>query len=480
METIKLFEKDLNITIKGTYEKPLFRASDVGAVLEIATIRSVIRDFDSTEKVVRAMHTLGGEQEVTFLTEKGLYQVLFTSRKPIAKKFKNWICEVIEELRLNGKYELEKQIKDIETKLLNSKETTLLETYNNSRGVYLGYIDDNKQIVKFGHGIIGDRIKTHKKEIGENFSLQYIIETIYDRELEQLIKTKLKSRVISKTFPSRKSVCKELIKLEHDYSIENLYNDILKLKKTLKDDLIESQKQIINSLKQKLSKYENMSDDEKEEEEEEELSIFPKVEQDPKPKRKMPLALTEKLKKKVYKFCIEPFNLVSTYNSITEAAEEEKISPVTLTRRINLGTNMGGFIWSFSNEKPKEFFCSKNTIIYKYDAELKLLHKYPSIAEAARLENIETTKLQRLCRTNTLIDGVIYSKLSDLTKFNTPKITNGKMVHKINTSTGEVIEIFKNATEAAIEADVYPSAISRRIKNNTIINGVQYKFVDCY
>jgi hypothetical protein len=40
------------------------------------TIRSVIRDFNETEKVVHSMHTLGGEQDVTFLTEKVITTVL--------------------------------------------------------------------------------------------------------------------------------------------------------------------------------------------------------------------------------------------------------------------------------------------------------------------------------------------------------------------------------------------------------------------
>ena len=33
-----------------------------------------------SEKVVHTMHTLGGTQEVTFLTEKGLYKVLKPSQ----------------------------------------------------------------------------------------------------------------------------------------------------------------------------------------------------------------------------------------------------------------------------------------------------------------------------------------------------------------------------------------------------------------
>ena len=40
------------------------------------------------EKVTNNVCTLGGNQETWFLTEAGLYEVLFQSRKPIAKAFK--------------------------------------------------------------------------------------------------------------------------------------------------------------------------------------------------------------------------------------------------------------------------------------------------------------------------------------------------------------------------------------------------------
>ena len=37
------------IIIKGDAQNPLFRASDIGNILDISTIRSVIRDFNETE-----------------------------------------------------------------------------------------------------------------------------------------------------------------------------------------------------------------------------------------------------------------------------------------------------------------------------------------------------------------------------------------------------------------------------------------------
>ncbi len=75
------------IVIKSTYEEPLFRENDIGEILEMSNIRPHIQHFDKSEKVVNTIDILGGSQQVTFLTEKGLYKILFKSRKPIAEKF---------------------------------------------------------------------------------------------------------------------------------------------------------------------------------------------------------------------------------------------------------------------------------------------------------------------------------------------------------------------------------------------------------
>ena len=63
MDIVKAFnENDLHteIVIKGTVTDPLFRASDIGVVLEISNIRTSIMDFDDSEKVVNKVDTLGG------------------------------------------------------------------------------------------------------------------------------------------------------------------------------------------------------------------------------------------------------------------------------------------------------------------------------------------------------------------------------------------------------------------------------------
>jgi prophage antirepressor-like protein len=99
----------LNIQVYGTYDEPLFKAKDIGELLGIKDIKSTIRDFDNDEKGVHNMHTPGGLQEVSMLKEQGLYKLLMISRRPETKQFQKWVFEVIKEIRLKGKYDLQER-----------------------------------------------------------------------------------------------------------------------------------------------------------------------------------------------------------------------------------------------------------------------------------------------------------------------------------------------------------------------------------
>lgn len=127
---VKQFE-NLNINIYGTYENPLFKAKDIGELLEMSNIREVIKNFNNKQRCdVSLTDAIGREQKTTFLTEQGLYKVLMKSRKSIAEQFQDWVCEVVEEIRKRGKYDLEEQLKlkDIETqRLLEEKNKQLQE-----------------------------------------------------------------------------------------------------------------------------------------------------------------------------------------------------------------------------------------------------------------------------------------------------------------------------------------------------------------
>lgn len=85
--------------------EPWWNAADVGAVLELSNIRESLRGLDEDEKSTTTADTPGGAQEMTIISESGLYSLILRSRKPQAKAFKRWIThEVIPAIRKTGSY----------------------------------------------------------------------------------------------------------------------------------------------------------------------------------------------------------------------------------------------------------------------------------------------------------------------------------------------------------------------------------------
>jgi hypothetical protein len=71
MDIVKAFNSNnlhTEVVIKGTKTDPLFRASDIGIILEINNIRMSIIDFDESEKrAVSSTDSTGRMQDVTSL-----------------------------------------------------------------------------------------------------------------------------------------------------------------------------------------------------------------------------------------------------------------------------------------------------------------------------------------------------------------------------------------------------------------------------
>ena len=95
----------------------LFNPKHVAECLEIADVNSSIRNFNEKQIVkltnsklqnmhFRKLHNTGEN----FLTESGVYKLVFKSHKPNAEKFTDWIAdEVLPALRQTGHYEMQKQ-----------------------------------------------------------------------------------------------------------------------------------------------------------------------------------------------------------------------------------------------------------------------------------------------------------------------------------------------------------------------------------
>ena len=85
--------------------EPCFVAKDVCDVLGIGNPSRATRDLDEDEKGITKIDTLGGPQEMTIISESGLYTLIMRSNKPEAKKFRKWVTqEVLPSIRKNGAY----------------------------------------------------------------------------------------------------------------------------------------------------------------------------------------------------------------------------------------------------------------------------------------------------------------------------------------------------------------------------------------
>ena len=85
--------------------EPWFVAADVCAALTIGNSRDAVSRLDDDEKGVATTDTPSGQQEMTIISEPGLYSLILTSRKPEAKRFKRWIThDVLPSIRKTGAY----------------------------------------------------------------------------------------------------------------------------------------------------------------------------------------------------------------------------------------------------------------------------------------------------------------------------------------------------------------------------------------
>lgn len=85
--------------------EPCFVAKDVCDVLGLADVSMSVRNLDDDEKGTSNVCTPGGSQEMTVITESGLYTLIMKSRKPEAKKFRKWVTqEVLPTIRKTGAY----------------------------------------------------------------------------------------------------------------------------------------------------------------------------------------------------------------------------------------------------------------------------------------------------------------------------------------------------------------------------------------
>lgn len=185
---IKQFQQ-FNLKIYGTFEEPLFKAIDIGDLLGIKTIKKTIENLDNDCKIkLNAPNRgVGHYSNTWFLTEDGLYEVLFISRKPIAKEFKKWVRELIKEIRLNTNKELQDKLNEQNKQLEYFKELTY-EQVNMDQILYI-FSTDKDLVYKIGETKLNakKRIQGLQTACIDEIKVIYVYKTCNAKLLETIV-----------------------------------------------------------------------------------------------------------------------------------------------------------------------------------------------------------------------------------------------------------------------------------------------------
>ena len=542
MDIVKAFNSNnlhTDVIIKGTKTDPLFRASDIGVVLEISNIRTSIMDFDESEKVVHSMNTLGGNQEVTFLTEKGLYKMLFRSRKPIAQRFQNWVCEVIKEIRLNGLYELQKELeqtknemsaiettknKEMEDKLIKQKELDnekfLLKQFNNAGNmVYIIKVktyENGSYVVKIGESRIGitGRYNEHKSKYEECILLDcFCVNKSKDFEYflhsHSIIKPNIVKNLQNHTNENELFLVggnltyKILLKIVNDnidnynYKVNELLIEIenLKLKNqenamnTFANNDNELLKEIIHTNKILLSKVNSLEQTNKE--------ILHKL--NAQQEKKIVTGFNQQLPHlgpRLQKINPETLQLVKVYESVTEAMNESKhIKRPSVMKAVTECTIYCGFRWLLveRNLDPNiihEIQPTKKTKVVNigYIAQLdkdktKIVNVYIDRKTAAHFNGYDSSSaLDNPVKNNSLANGFYYTLYNNCDEELTSKfeeINGTPMLYKNGVgqydTNNNLIKEFECKYDCIKSLAISDKTLTKALTKNIPYNGHYYR-----
>lgn len=104
--TIFKYEENKLVRTMNISGEPWFVLKDVCDVLGLSTPARVAERLDSDEvSQAHLIDSMGRSQEMTIISESGLYNVILRSDKPEAKPFRKWVTAVVlPSIRKNGGY----------------------------------------------------------------------------------------------------------------------------------------------------------------------------------------------------------------------------------------------------------------------------------------------------------------------------------------------------------------------------------------
>jgi prophage antirepressor-like protein len=466
LKIFNLYDNEIKINIIGTVENPLFQANQIGKLLGLKNIRSTIENFDKDEKmVVDSIYSAGGKQKTTFLTEIGLYRLLGMSRKEEARIFQKWICNVVKELRLNGKYELDSQKED--DKRMNDRNVelerhrTLLSSFDKKHIIYICILDNHKNIENTDCSIykIGwsNNFKRRLYELEKAYgpvTLLYIFEAENNIEFEKFLfnHKKISCNRYKKNI-IKNHTTRELFLLSPD----NLY------------DLLEI-------IKNNIKNYQKISKDE-----------YIKLKQIELENNKVKLE-NNKIKMEIFKLQYND-DTKSEITEFSETQDEEIENLEEFTPKIKLEYEWKEGDTLYDVRKRDN---SKSPYIQKYDPNtFELIETFDSLIDLTRInDNISRSGLKNAVKSNTIYNGfrwLLIDKLQPNIKYNLEPTNNiiiqkhNELIAMIDIDKKNIVEVFPSQKEASIARKFTNGAsISAALKRGTISSGHYWlKYDEC-
>lgn len=125
MQELQLFNfNGSNIRTLTIDNEPYFVGKDVAEVLGYKKPRNAIKTHvrDKHKKDAPIQGDLGGLQEMTIISEPGLYSLVLKSKAPQAEQFQDWVTEeVLPTIRKHGAYATENKLEE----MLNDPQTMI-------------------------------------------------------------------------------------------------------------------------------------------------------------------------------------------------------------------------------------------------------------------------------------------------------------------------------------------------------------------
>jgi len=529
LKIFNLYDKDFHINIIGTVEEPLFQANQIAKLLGIKNIHDSISNYNENMKVIGEGYTLGGKQKIIYLTEIGLYKLLFRSNKKEATIFQEWVCNVIKELRIKGKYELdsnnETEGKLLERKLELEKHKTLIASFDKKRVIYICILDNHRYLHDTDSSIykIGwsDNFTQRFKELVKTYgptTVLYIFEINCNRDFEKF----LFKQSILETNRYKDDIVAHKTREVFLLSPDNLYNVLELIKKNSKNyqnfntnEIIEL-KRLSNEGKKLsleiLKLKNNIIDDDinsvisEEDIVEEDLNEYipnlkPEYEWTPGDTLFDVVKRNNTRSPYIQKYDPNTFELLETYDSIIDLTrQDDNLSYYGLKSSVKNNSIYKGFRWFFVDKKQpnikydigetKDITSNiANEFIAMIDINKeKILEVYASQKHASKARNLKTgAAICKAIKQYSVSSGHYWKKYDDCSdklkstyNKSLPEKSTSNICIKVNIlnkSTNEIVKTYNSVSDIIKEFQISRLTLNKICKNKTVYKNFLFEIV---